>query len=74
MLKVARQLRAGVVWANTFNEFDPASPFWRVPGIRMGPRGRSPRPSRLPCLIVCITSRRPYTNVEDNNMTRLGGV
>ncbi|SRR5579875_1696584 len=24
---VARHLRAGVVWANTFNRFDPASPF-----------------------------------------------
>jgi aldehyde dehydrogenase (NAD+) len=24
---VARRLRAGVVWANTFNRFDPASPF-----------------------------------------------
>ena len=27
MLKVANELRAGVVWANTFNQFDPASPF-----------------------------------------------
>ena len=27
ILKVADQLRAGVVWANTFNEFDPTSPF-----------------------------------------------
>jgi acyl-CoA reductase-like NAD-dependent aldehyde dehydrogenase len=27
ILKVANQLRAGVVWANTFNKFDPASPF-----------------------------------------------
>ena len=26
-LWVARQLRAGVVWANTYNRFDPASPF-----------------------------------------------
>ena len=24
---VAKALRAGVVWANTFNKFDPASPF-----------------------------------------------
>ena len=24
---VADKLRAGVVWANTFNQFDPASPF-----------------------------------------------
>ena len=27
ILKMASQLRAGVVWANTFNKFDPASPF-----------------------------------------------
>ena len=27
ILKIANQLRAGVVWANTFNRFDPASPF-----------------------------------------------
>lgn len=27
MLAVADKLRAGVVWANTFNKFDPASPF-----------------------------------------------
>jgi aldehyde dehydrogenase (NAD+) len=27
MLEVAKRLRAGVVWANTFNKFDPSSPF-----------------------------------------------
>ena len=27
ILSVAAQLRAGVVWANTFNRFDPAAPF-----------------------------------------------
>src|SRR5690606_5328819 len=27
ILAVADKLRAGVVWANTFNKFDPASPF-----------------------------------------------
>jgi aldehyde dehydrogenase (NAD+) len=27
VLAVADKLRAGVVWANTFNQFDPASPF-----------------------------------------------
>jgi betaine-aldehyde dehydrogenase len=27
ILWMANQLRAGVVWANTFNRFDPASPF-----------------------------------------------
>lgn len=24
---MAEQMRAGVVWANTFNRFDPSSPF-----------------------------------------------
>ncbi len=27
MLRVADELRAGVIWANTFNQFDPTSPF-----------------------------------------------
>jgi aldehyde dehydrogenase (NAD+) len=27
ILEMSRKLRAGVVWANTFNKFDPASPF-----------------------------------------------
>ncbi|MEI7779100.1 MAG: aldehyde dehydrogenase family protein [Actinomycetes bacterium] len=27
ILQMAQQLRAGVVWANTFNRFDPTSPF-----------------------------------------------
>ena len=27
ILWMADQLKAGVVWANTFNKFDPASPF-----------------------------------------------
>ena len=27
VLAIADKLRAGVVWTNTFNKFDPASPF-----------------------------------------------
>ena len=27
ILSMANRLRAGVVWANTFNKFDPTSPF-----------------------------------------------
>jgi acyl-CoA reductase-like NAD-dependent aldehyde dehydrogenase len=27
ILSIAERLRAGVVWANTFNQFDPSSPF-----------------------------------------------
>jgi aldehyde dehydrogenase (NAD+) len=37
ILWVARNLRAGVVWANTFNRFDPASPFG---GVRQSGFGR----------------------------------
>ena len=34
---MAAQLRAGVVWANTFNKFDPASPFG---GYKRSGKGR----------------------------------
>ena len=27
ILKMSTELKAGVVWANTFNKFDPTSPF-----------------------------------------------
>ena len=27
IFKIVHQLRAGVVWANTYNKFDPSSPF-----------------------------------------------
>ena len=27
ILWAAKELKAGVIWANTFNKFDPASPF-----------------------------------------------
>jgi aldehyde dehydrogenase (NAD+) len=27
IFKLTAQMKAGVVWANTFNKFDPASPF-----------------------------------------------
>tara|TARA_B000000557_G_scaffold263677_1_gene267060 strand:- start:630 stop:2078 length:1449 start_codon:yes stop_codon:yes gene_type:complete len=27
IFKVSKEIRAGVIWANTFNKFDPASPF-----------------------------------------------
>ena len=27
IFKISSQLKAGVIWANTFNKFDPSSPF-----------------------------------------------
>jgi aldehyde dehydrogenase (NAD+) len=43
ILAIADKLRAGVVWANTFNKFDPTSPFggYKESGLR--PRGRPAR-------------------------------
>ena len=48
ILAVADRLRAGVIWANTFNRFDPSSPVRRLQGVRLRPRGRPPRPGRVP--------------------------
>ena len=44
ILWMADQLRAGVVWANTFNKFDPTIAVRRLQGVRLRPRGRPPRP------------------------------
>jgi aldehyde dehydrogenase (NAD+) len=27
MLSIAKQIKSGVVWCNTYNKFDPTSPF-----------------------------------------------
>ena len=40
ILKMAAELKAGVVWANTFNKFDPSSPFG---GYKEATRLRKPR-------------------------------
>ena len=39
--------KAGVVWANTYNRFDPASPFGGYKESGFGTGGRPPRPGRL---------------------------
>ena len=50
ILWMADRLRAGVVWANTYNRFDPASPFggYKESGLR--PRGRPARARAVPRL------------------------
>ena len=45
---MAERLRAGVVWANTFNRFDPTVAVRRLQGVGLRPRGRPARPRRLP--------------------------
>ena len=47
-LWTARRLRAGVVWTNTFNRFDPTSPFGGYGRVRLRPGGRPRGPGRLP--------------------------
>ena len=56
ILWMADRLRAGVVWGNTFNRFDPASPFggYKESGLRA--RGRPPRARGVPEVRV---SREP---------------
>jgi len=39
IFKVTKQLRAGVIWANTFNKFDPTSPFGGYKESGMGREG-----------------------------------
>ena len=39
IFKITQQIRAGVMWANTFNKFDPASPFGGYKESGMGREG-----------------------------------
>jgi acyl-CoA reductase-like NAD-dependent aldehyde dehydrogenase len=48
ILWMADRCKAGVVWANTFNQFDPTSPVRRLQGVRLRPRRRPSGPRGLP--------------------------
>ena len=39
IFKITREIRAGVIWANTFNKFDPSSPFGGYKESGMGREG-----------------------------------
>ena len=62
ILWMANKLRAGVVWANTFNKFDPDQPVRRLQGVRLRPRGRPPRPRGLPAR---VSDREPRRRPQD---------
>ena len=47
ILWMVRKLKAGVVWANTFNRFDPTSPFGGYKESGFGREGGMPGPPRL---------------------------
>ncbi len=48
ILWMAERLRAGVVWANTFNRFDPDVAVRRLQGERLRARGRPARAGAVP--------------------------
>ena len=48
ILWMVERLRAGVVWANTFNRFDPDVAVRRVQGVGLRTRGRPARPRAVP--------------------------
>ena len=50
ILWMTERLRAGVVWANTFNRFDPSSPFGGYKESGFGREGGAARPRALPGL------------------------
>ena len=50
ILWMAQHLRAGVVWANTFNRFDPDEPLRRLQGIGLRPGRRPARHGAVPRL------------------------
>ena len=54
ILWMAEQLRAGVVWANTFNHFDPGSPFG---GYKESGYGREGGPQGLAAYLVADGGR-----------------
>tara|TARA_B100001971_G_scaffold18059_1_gene14056 strand:- start:272 stop:658 length:387 start_codon:yes stop_codon:yes gene_type:complete len=39
IFKITQKIRAGIMWANTFNKFDPASPFGGYKESGMGREG-----------------------------------
>ena len=47
IFKVSSRVRAGVLWANTYNKFDPTSPFGGYKESRHGPRRRVARPEGI---------------------------
>ncbi|MWB99763.1 aldehyde dehydrogenase family protein [Agromyces seonyuensis] len=66
ILELANRLRAGVIWANTFNRFDPASPFggYRESGYgREGGRpGLTSYLQAAPAAVPAVQAAKPVTS------------
>ena len=50
--EVAAALKAGVIWQNTYNKFDPDGGLRRLQGIGLRARGRRRRPASLPARVM----------------------
>ena len=61
ILHMAARLRAGVVWANTFNRFDPSSPFG---GYRESGFGREGGRQGLAAYLEALTLRPLAARVQ----------
>jgi len=66
ILAVADKLRAGVVWANTFNRFDPASPFG---GYKESGYGREGGRQGLAAYLAPSTSRPTDARTDTPQIT-----
>ena len=62
ILKMANALRAGVVWANTFNKFDPTSPFG---GYKESGYGREGGRHGLEAYLKGDASMTPHRRPQD---------
>ena len=65
ILWMVERLRAGVVWANTFNRFDPTSPFGGYKESGFGREGGAPRARAVPEVRLSVRATgtlRPLTS------------
>ena len=65
ILWMAARLRAGVVWANTFNRFDPTVAVRRLQGVRLRSRGRPARPGGVPARAADGDASTPPARAQD---------
>ncbi len=65
-LWVAERLRAGVIWANTYNRFDPTSPVRWHARVRVRSRGRTSRSGGVP---QCLTTASTFVRRTNSSST-----
>ena len=71
ILWMAQRLRAGVIWANTYNRFDPASPFGGYQESGFGREGGRARAGRVPRCLTAAPAREKRQNSATKTTRRL---